>query len=50
MCFVFLCDIINTICSNDTLDKILNIVYNRLTRRSPTPKRRGMVFLTATGR
>ncbi len=39
----------NTICSDISLDKVLNIVYNEFTRRSPAQNGEGWFFYTLRG-
>ena len=39
----------NTICSDMSLDKTLNIVYNEFARRSPTKNGEGWFFYTLRG-
>ena len=50
MSFPFFRIMKNTIYSDTSLDKTLNIVYNVFARRSSGASRRGMVFLTLTWR
>ena len=49
MPFPFFSFSINTICSDVSLDKTLNIVYNEFARRSPVKNGEGWFFYTLRG-